>query len=177
MPHQIKVFLDNELLVIKPIDISKTCQENQSRTSRSTTPDRRNTPNVNRSTTPDRRNTPNVNRSTTPQKRSVVIIDKKDLRKIPYQDMILGMRYYYIDDDDTIKRGAYIKFDETNQRRPYIIQKDPEFSSQGSQYAFVDSVYLRVASSVRNPQTRSGGKKRRTRRGKKSSRKSRKSRK
>ena len=163
---QIKIFLDNELLVVKPLDLSKTCEENQSRTSRSTTPDRRNTSTISRSTTPDRR-----------QQRSVVIIDKKDLREIPYQGMVLGMGYYYIDVDGTIKRGRYIKFDDRNQRNPYIIQKDQEFSTKDSQYAFVDSVYLREASSVRNPQARSGGKKRRTRRGKKSSRKSRKSRK
>ena len=143
---QIKVYLDDELLVVQPLDIRKTCVENQSRTSR----------------------------STTPQKRSVVIIDKKDLREIPYPKMVLGMRYYYIDVDGTIKRGAYIKFDETNQRKPYIIQKDPEFITQDSQFAFVDRVYLREASTVINKQSRSGGKKRRTRRGKKSSRKSRK---
>jgi hypothetical protein len=162
---QIKIFLDNELLVVKPLDIRKTCEENQSTLNRSTTPDRRNTPTINRSTTSDSR-----------QQKSIVIIDKKDLRKIPYPEMVLGMRYYYIDVDDTIKRGAYIKFDDTNQRNPYIIQKDPEFSTQNSQFAFVDSVYLREASSVRNPQSRSGGKKRRTRRGKKRSRKSRKNR-
>ena len=158
MPHQIKVFLDNQLLVDKPLDLSKTCEENQSTPNRST-------PTPNRSTTADRR-----------QQKSIVIIDKKDLRKIPYPEMVLGMRYYYIDVDDTIKRGAYIKFDETNQRKPYIIQKDPEFITQDSQFAFVDRVYLREASSVRNPQSRSGGKKRRTRRGKKRSRKSRKNR-
>lgn len=150
MPHQIKVFLDNQLLVDKPLDLSKTCEENQSRPNRSTTP--------NRNTTSDRR---------------VVIVAPPDFKKIPHEEMKIDEKYYYIDPKDgTTKRGTYYQYDNiTGADTPYVIKKEEKDAEKsGIPFVPVNAVYLRYASSLQ----RRGGKRRtnrRTKRSKKSRRK------
>ena len=160
MPHQIKVFLDNQLLVDKPLDISKTCEENQSIPNRSTTPDRRNTPTPNRNTTSDRR---------------VVIVAPPDFKKIPHEEMKIDEKYYYIDPKDgTTKRGTYYQYDNvTGADKPYVIKKEEtDAKKSGIPFVPVNAVYLRYESSLQ----RRGGKKRRTKRRTKRSKKSRRKR-
>ncbi len=160
MPHQIKVFLDNQLLVDKPLDLSKTCEENQSTPNRSTTPNRI-TPTPNRSTTADRR---------------VVIVAPPDFKKIPHEEMKIDEKYYYIDPKDgTTKRGTYYQYDNiTGPDKPYIIKKEEKDAEKsGIPYVPVNAVYLRYESSLQ----RRGGKRRTNRRTKRSKKRSRKSRK
>lgn len=196
---QIKVFLDDELLVTKPIDIKKTCGENQSRPPlpRSTTnivsnksPIRsispRSTSLVRSSASPSRSSASPDNRSivnrsvernsASPGTRTLIRNStspdiRNDLHPVPHVNMEIDKPYYYIT-DGVIKRGIYFQYDDiVGPDKPYIIKKEEKDIKPSDKhgFAFVDKVYY-------IPEAR-GGKKRRTRRGKKSSRKSRKSRK